>query len=193
MLEENDDNILYKLKNGLKLRLYTGKQNLIERQFLTTGSKEFTDVFQKEFPSINYTRGATEENIFEAAKIAYIPPCLRETAAIIEKAKKNDLPKLIQTEDIRSIIHSHSNWSDGSNTIEEMANECIKRGLEYLVISDHSQTAFYANGLKEDRIREQHRQIDALKANPVDKLSKSSKALKVIYLTMVAWITRKLY
>ncbi|MBK9939194.1 MAG: DNA polymerase/3'-5' exonuclease PolX [Chitinophagaceae bacterium] len=162
LLEENDDNILYKLKNGLKLRLYTGKQNLIERQFLTTGSKEFTDVFQKEFPSINYTRGATEENIFEAAKIAYIPPCLRETAAIIEKAKKNDLPKLIQTEDIRSIIHSHSNWSDGSNTIEEMANECIKRGLEYLVISDHSQTAFYANGLKEDRIREQHRQIDAL-------------------------------
>ena len=162
LLEENDDNILYKLKNGLKLRLYTGKQNLIERQFLTTGSKEFTDVFQKEFPSINYTRGATEENIFEAAKIAYIPPCLRETAAIIEKAKKNDLPKLIQTEDIRSIIHSHSNWSDGSNTIEEMANECIKRGLEYLVISDHSQTAFYANGLKEDKIREQHRQIDAL-------------------------------
>ena len=49
--------------------------------------------------------------------------------SIIEKAKKNSLPKLIQPGDIRSIIHSHSNWSDGSNTIEEMANECIKRGL----------------------------------------------------------------
>ena len=81
-----------------------------------------------------------------------------------EKAKKNTLPKLIQPEDIRSIIHSHSNWSDGANTIEEMANECIKRGLEYLVISDHSQTAFYANGLKEERISEQHRYVDELNA-----------------------------
>ena len=162
LLEENNDNLLYKLKNGLKLRLYTGKENITERQFLTTGSAAFTDAFQKTFPAIKYAAGSTDETVFAAAKIPYILPCLRETAAIIDKAKKNKLPKLIQTEDVRSIIHSHSNWSDGSNTIEEMANECIKRGLEYLVISDHSQTAFYANGLKEDRIREQHRQIDVL-------------------------------
>jgi DNA polymerase (family X) len=164
LLEENDDSILYKLKNGLKLRLYTGEQNITERQFLTTGSREFLDAFQKAFPSIKYTVGETDESVFAAAKIPYIVPCLRETATIIEKAKKNKLPKLIQTEDVRSIIHSHSNWSDGSNTIEEMANECIKRGLEYLVISDHSQTAFYANGLKEDRVREQHRYVDELNA-----------------------------
>ena len=162
LLEENDDSILYKLKNGLKLRLYTGEQNITERQFLTTGSAAFTDAFQKTFSSLKYTVGENDESVFAAAKIPYIVPCLRETATIIEKAKKNKLPKLIQTEDVCSIIHSHSNWSDGSNTIEEMANECIKRGLEYLVISDHSQTAFYANGLKEDRIREQQRQIDAL-------------------------------
>ena len=94
----------------------------------------------------------------------YIPPCLRESAGIIEKAKKNKLTELIQAGDIRSIIHSHSNWSDGVNTIEEMANECIKRGFEYLVISDHSKSAFYANGLTEERIREQHRYIDELNA-----------------------------
>ncbi len=164
LLEENNDNLLYKLKNGLKLRLYTGKENITERQFLTTGSAAFKDAFQKEFPSVKYTVGETDETVFAAAKIPYILPCLRETATIIEKAKKNKLPTLIQTEDVRSIIHSHSNWSDGSNTIEEMANECIKRGLEYLVISDHSQTAFYANGLKEDRIREQHRYVDELNA-----------------------------
>lgn len=164
LLEENEDNLLYKLKNGLKLRLYSGEQNITERQFLTTGSKEFTGAFQKAFPAIKYTVGENDETIFAEAKIPYILPCLRETATIIEKAKKNKLPKLIQPEDIRSIIHSHSNWSDGSNTIEEMANECIKRGLEYLVISDHSQTAFYANGLKEDRIREQHRYVDELNA-----------------------------
>jgi DNA polymerase (family X) len=164
LLEENDDNLLYRLKNGLKLRLYSGIQNITERQFMTTGSKEFIAALQKEFSSIKFSPDENDVSFFAEAKIAYIEPCLRETASIIEKAKKNKLPKLIQTEDVRSIIHSHSNWSDGSNTIEEMAVECIKRGLEYLVISDHSQTAFYANGLKEDRIKEQHLYIDELNA-----------------------------
>lgn len=169
LLEENlptgqagNDNLLYKLKNGLKLRLYSGKQNINERQFITTGSKEFTDAFQKTFSSIKLSSAESDESIFTKAKIPFIQPCLRETTAIIDLAKKNKLPILIQTEDICSIIHSHSNWSDGSNTIEEMANECINRGHEYLVISDHSQTAFYANGLKEDRIKEQHRYINEL-------------------------------
>ncbi|MEO7922959.1 MAG: helix-hairpin-helix domain-containing protein [Chitinophagaceae bacterium] len=168
LLEENKDTLLYKLKNGLKLRLYTGGQNITEQQFLTTGSREFTDAFQKSFPFLKYIAAENDESVFAEAKISYIAPCLRESTSIIEKAKKNQLPVLIQTGDIRSIIHSHSNWSDGVNTIEEMANECIKRGLEYLVISDHSQTAFYANGLKEDRVREQHRQVDELndKLNP---------------------------
>ena len=162
LLEENTDNLLYKLKNGLKLRLYTGEQNLSERQFITTGSPEFIDAFQKTFPKVNLKNAASDEAIFKEAGISFIEPCLRETASIIEKAKANKLPVLIQTEDIRSIIHSHSNWSDGSNTLEEMAEECIKRGFEYLVISDHSQSAFYANGLKEDRIIAQQKQIDEL-------------------------------
>ena len=162
LLEENTDSLLYKLRNGLKLRLYTGKENCTQKQFLTTGSKEFIKAFQKSFPDVNYSSGNNDETVFTEANIPYIPPCLRETAAVIEKAKQNTLPELIQTVDICSIIHSHSNWSDGSNTIDEMARECIKRGFEYLVISDHSQSAFYANGLKEDRIREQQRHIDAL-------------------------------
>lgn len=162
LLEETNDNLLYKLKNGLKLRLYTGKQNITERQFLTSGSQDFIHSFKKTFPAITFTAGENDETVFTEAKIPFIPPCLRETSIIIDKARKNKLPELIQPEDIRSIIHSHSNWSDGVNTIEEMANECIKRGFEYLVISDHSQTAFYANGLREDRIREQHRYIDEL-------------------------------
>jgi DNA polymerase (family X) len=168
LLEENNDNLLYKLKNGLKLRLYTGKQNINERLIITTGNKEFADAFQKTFSSVKLSSGESEESFFASAKIPFIPPCLRETSTIIDRAKKNKLPDLIQSEDICSIIHSHSNWSDGANTIEEMANESIKRNHEYLVISDHSQTAFYANGLKEDRITEQHRYIDELnnKLNP---------------------------
>ena len=166
LMEENEDSLLYKLKIGLKLRLYTGKQNITERQFLTTGSKEFTDAFLKTFPGVKYddNKVADDLPVFTQVNLQYIPPCLRESAAIIKKAKTNSLPVLIQTEDVKAIIHSHSNWSDGVNTIEEMANECIKRGYRYLVISDHSKSAFYANGLKEDRIWEQHGYIDELNA-----------------------------
>jgi len=164
LAEETANSLLYKLKNGLKLRLYHGGTNMAAQLFNTTGSPEFLDAFNQSFPGLSDTgeEAMNDEIIFTKANIPYIHPCQRETAAIIDKAKQNQLPLLIQTTDIRSIIHSHSNWSDGSNTIEEMANECIKRGLEYMVISDHSQTAFYANGLKEDRIREQHRYVDEL-------------------------------
>lgn len=166
LLEETANSLLFKLKNGLKLRLYTGGTNMAEELFNTTGSAKFIEAFTKFSPGLDFSGDSfdNDEDIFKKAKIPYILPCLRETADIIEKAKKNQLPELIQTKDIRSIIHSHSNWSDGSNTIEEMANECIRRGYEYLVISDHSHTAFYANGLKEDRIKEQHRYIDELNA-----------------------------
>ena len=163
LLEENSSGLLFKLRNGLKLRLYTGGTNMAEQLFKTTGNADFVTAFSKTFKNINYAAtGNNEESVFKQAGIPYILPCLRESAGIIDKAKQNRLAALIQPADIRSIIHSHSNWSDGSNTIEEMANECIKRGYEYLVISDHSQTAFYANGLKEDRIREQHGYIDEL-------------------------------
>lgn len=164
LLEEKDNMLLYKLKNGLKLRLYTGRTSMSEKLFFTTGSKEFTDAFKKNFPSVKFENKESneDENIFQQAKIPFILPCLRESASIIEKAKKNSLPKLIEPKDVKGLIHSHSNWSDGVNTIEEMANELIKRGYEYLVISDHSKSAFYANGLSEERIKEQHRYVDEL-------------------------------
>ncbi len=163
LLEEKDDTILYKLKNGLKLRLHTGKGKMDERLFITSASEEFINAFKDSFPSIKFSgKDKGDDSVFAQVKIPIIPPCMRETAAVIEKAKNKKLPELIQPEDIKSIIHSHSNWSDGSNTLEEMAEECVKRGLEYLVISDHSKAAAYANGLSEERIREQHRQIDQL-------------------------------
>lgn len=164
LLEETPNSLLYKLKNGLKLRLYTGGINRAEQLFNTTGSAEFLEAFHKAFSKLKYNGDETEEDevVFSKAGIAFIPPCMRETAAVIDKAKASKLPKLIQPEDVKSIIHSHSNWSDGTNTLEEMADACIKQGFEYLVISDHSQTAGYANGLKEDRIKAQHKQVDEL-------------------------------
>ncbi len=164
LLEESANSLLYKLKNGLKLRLYTGGSSLAQELFRTTGNNVFLQAFDKTFPGLdnNEDMGADESIYFKKAGIPVIPPCLRETATILETARENKLPGLIRPDDIRSLIHCHSNWSDGSDSIEAMAKECISRGWEYMVISDHSQTAVYANGLKEDRVREQHRYIDEL-------------------------------
>jgi DNA polymerase (family X) len=173
LLEETADSILYKLKNGLKLRLYRAENNLSRKLFLTTGTEEFNEAFQQKYPSVleNDKGYAAEEIIFKEVGLPFIHPGLRESAAIIEKAQKNNLPELIVKEDIKGIIHNHSNWSDGANTIEEMANALIAKGIEYLVISDHSKAAFYANGLSEEKIREQHKYVDELN----EKFSAASK------------------
>jgi DNA polymerase (family X) len=164
LLEENTNDLLYKLLNGLKMRLYTGVEAVEKRLFVTTGSKDFTDAFNTRFPDINYTGSIKGDDtaIFEQANISYIPPCLRETTNIIDLARASALPRLIQPENIKGIIHSHSNWSDGSNTLEEMANAAKEQGFEYLVISDHSKSAFYAQGLSEEKISAQHQLIDEL-------------------------------
>ena len=109
---------------------------------------------QEAFPS--------ESAIFEQVQMPFIPAGQREDPSIIQQAKTKGLNPTIQTSDIKGIIHSHSNWSDGLHTIEQMAVAAKAQGLEYLVISDHSKSAFYANGLQEDRIRAQHQEIDAL-------------------------------
>ena len=72
------------------------------------------------------------------------------------------LNNIIELKDIKGIIHTHTKYSDGSNSIEEMAQHCMQKGYEYLVISDHSKSAFYANGLSVERIIEQHQEIDQL-------------------------------
>lgn len=109
---------------------------------------------QEAFPS--------ESAIFEQVQMPFIPAAQREDPYIIQQAKTKGLNPTIQTSDIKGIIHSHSNWSDGLHTIEQMAVAAKAQGLEYLVISDHSKSAFYANGLQEGRIRAQHQEIDAL-------------------------------
>lgn len=164
LLLEDDGNLVYKLKNGLKLHLYTGEKNAHERLFLTTGPLAFTDLFKKQFPAAAFSKatGNNDDAIFSSAGITYIPPFLREAKSILERTGKNKLPELIKEGDIKGIIHTHSNWSDGTNTLEEMAKACIAKGHEYLVISDHSKSAFYANGLKEDRVLAQQQLVDEL-------------------------------
>ena len=164
LLEEEPGSLQYKLLNGLRLRLYTGNAAMRERLFRTTGSTEFTAAFSGYFPKIdlNNYHGSDDTPLFELANISFISAARRESATVIEMAMKKALPHPIQPEDIKGIIHSHSNWSDGSNTIEEMAGAAIEQGLEYLVISDHSKAAFYAQGLSEEKIAAQQQYIDEL-------------------------------
>ncbi len=103
-----------------------------------------------------------EKAIFKAAGVSFIPVYLRETTEIIKKAKEAVLAEVLQTSEVKGLIHSHSNWSDGAHTIEQMAEALIKLNFEYLVISDHSKAAYYAGGLTEQKIKEQHKYIDGL-------------------------------
>ncbi|WP_438945890.1 PHP domain-containing protein, partial [Sediminibacterium sp.] len=105
---------------------------------------------------------AGEESIFEEAGCSFIPAYMREDSEIIAQAKKNKIAPAITEKDIKGIIHSHSTWSDGGNTIQQMAEAAINEGLEYLVISDHSKSAFYANGLSIERVLQQHQEIEKL-------------------------------
>jgi DNA polymerase (family 10) len=150
-------------EENIQLNFYhTNTQNLYQKLFATSCSEEFLNEWSKRFPLKNSGFYPSEEEIFEEANIQFIPPYLRETAAVIEKAKQHILPGVIQPKDITAIIHSHSKWSDGNNTIEQMAKAAIEMGLQYLVISDHSKAAAYANGLTEERLKAQHAEIDEL-------------------------------
>jgi len=160
--EKSETNLFYSTSIGIHVKLYcSDKEHFIDNLIKTSSSDNFykalSDVNNN--PAINIT---DEAQYFSTAGISFITAALREEPAIIEMAKNGPLPAVIQPGDIRGIIHCHSNWSDGSNTLEEMAKAAIERGLEYLVISDHSKSAFYAQGLHEEKIREQHHYIDEL-------------------------------
>jgi DNA polymerase (family 10) len=144
---------------------HSDESNFHRTLFDTSGSEEFLEAWKTSFHGNDRNDLLpvdSESDIFSSQNIHFIPAALRENPSIIEKAKQKPLPLLIEKEDIKGIVHSHSNWSDGSYTIEAMALACIERGFEYLVISDHSKSAFYANGLSEERIKEQHHYIEEL-------------------------------
>lgn len=104
----------------------------------------------------------TEEEIFEQLGLQYIPPELRENAGELEAAEAGKIPRLIEWSDLRGTFHCHTNWSDGKNSLQEMAEAAEELGLEYLGISDHSKSSFQANGLSEARLLAQIEEIAQL-------------------------------
>jgi DNA polymerase (family 10) len=121
-------------------------------------------LFKGKEPDLELIPCKDETDIYAALGMAYIEPELREDMGEIEAAVQGTLPKLVQESDLRGVLHVHSTWSDGQNTIREMAEACIARGLQYLGMSDHSKAAAYAGGLTEDQLRRQHEEIDRLNA-----------------------------
>ncbi|HRP91027.1 MAG TPA: helix-hairpin-helix domain-containing protein [Edaphocola sp.] len=128
--------------------------------FKTAASEAFISLFEKDFEYPETI--VSEEQIFEKKQINFIPPYLRWNEESIQQSKANKLPDVIQPKDIKGIIHSHSTYSDGLDSLRAMALAAQVKGYEYLVISDHSKAAFYANGLSEERIKQQHHEIDIL-------------------------------
>jgi DNA polymerase (family 10) len=107
---------------------------------------------------------ATEEAIFQRLGLIGIPPELREDLGEIEAAERGELPRLVEAGDLKGILHNHSTWSDGKNSIEQMARAAEDAGYRYIGLSDHSQTAAYAGGLTVEEIRDQQEEIDGLNA-----------------------------
>ena len=104
----------------------------------------------------------TEERVYAAAGLPYIAPELREGTDEVVWADRGPLPELVDAGQIQGVFHTHTIYSDGSATVEEMVTAARDLGYRYIGISDHSQSAIYANGLKEDRIRAQHAEISGI-------------------------------
>ena len=104
--------------------------------------------------------GDTEESVFAAVGLPFIPPELREDRGEIEAARAGRLPRLVALDDLRGDLHSHTKWTDGHGTIREMALAAKARGLSYLAITDHSRRLTVARGLDPERLRRQLDEFD---------------------------------
>ena len=145
-------------RTNIEIEIITCNENdFYIKLFETTAGKEFpTSGFQIPIDT------KSEKEIFTFNNLQYIEPELRETNEIIALAGENNIPELIEFTDLKGVLHNHSTYSDGMNSLKEMAEYCMESGYEYLGICDHSQSAFYAEGMKVDKIIAQHTEIDEL-------------------------------
>ena len=105
---------------------------------------------------------SSEEDVFKALGLSYVPPALREGMGEVEAAEKGELPELLKLDDLQGCFHNHTTASDGRNSLKEIAGEADKRGWAYLGIADHSKSSFQANGLDEERLLKQVHAIQAI-------------------------------
>ncbi|HUN05543.1 MAG TPA: DNA polymerase/3'-5' exonuclease PolX [Aggregatilineales bacterium] len=167
-----DLRVLEKARWGTALNYFTGSQahnirmrELALKKGLSLNEHAFSPVDEsgtiiEDAPKILC---ATEEEVYATVGLPWIAPELREDAGEIEAAQEGRLPRLIEISDIRSDLHMHTTWSDGTLSIRQMAEAAKARGKQFIVITDHSQYSAIANGLSVERILQQQaevRQVD---------------------------------
>lgn len=153
------ENTFVSTKTACPIYIYLCEpENFYKELFLTTGSADFIS----DFLEVELDAPASEEAIFEELNLQYVEPELRESQNIIILAEQHKIPDLITYKDLKGILHNHSTYSDGMHSLEEMAIHCKNLGFEYLGICDHSQSAFYADGLKPETVLIQQQEIEKL-------------------------------
>ncbi len=162
-IKADANHIRGRLANGLEVDIVcVEKRYFYKELFEQTGDHKHVEaVLKKAVDALDQPE--SEHLIYKKAAMEYIPPELREGVVFIERAEKNTLPQLITHHDLKGTLHNHSTWSDGINTVEEMALYCRDElKLEYLGMCDHSKSAFYAKGLSIERVLQQQEEIDHL-------------------------------
>ncbi len=159
-----DVRVLDKKAYGAALQYFTGSKqhNIAIRDKAKKMGLKISEygVFREK--DDEWIAGAKEGDIYEAVGLPWIQPELRENRGEIEAAEKNKLPVLVDVRDIKGDFHIHTKESDGSNTIEEMAEYAIKKGYQYIAITEHSKAVGIAHGLDEKRLLKQMEEIDAI-------------------------------
>ncbi|MBR9919303.1 MAG: DNA polymerase/3'-5' exonuclease PolX [Bacteroidetes bacterium] len=157
---EESHKITGKTAGGIPFTIYRCKDSEFgSKWFRYTASAEFMDAFLKKFPEREFKNIASEQAIFDQTALPFIAPELREQDWALELEQ---MPELLEEKDILGVVHAHSTWSDGVNSLREMAEAAKEAGYQYLGISDHSKSAFYANGLQPERVIAQMEEIDQL-------------------------------
>lgn len=177
---------MVKLKNGMDVDLRVVlKESFSAALNYFTGSKNHNVALRRIaqekglklneyglFRSSKRVAGKTEEEIYEALGLAFIPPELRENQGEIEAAKKRELPELVGYHDLRGDLQTQTTWTDGANSIEEMAKEAKRLGLEYIAITDHTKSLAMTGGSDEKKLLRQMEEID--------KINRSLKTIKIL-------------
>jgi len=157
-----DLRVIQKQSFGSALQYFTGNKdhNIVLRRIAQERGFKLNEYGL--FRGRKKIAGQTEEEIYQKLGLTYIQPELRENQGEIEAALKNKLPQIIGYEDIKGDLHTHTNWSDGAESIEKMARAAQKMNYQYLAITDHTGTLKIAHGLDEKKLLSQMREIDRI-------------------------------
>ncbi len=175
MLAKGQNKVSFRLRTGLQvdvrllpegsygaaLQYFTGSKmhNVTVRQRALKRGYTLSEYALARIEDGSFVAGATEEEIYAALGLDWIPPELRENYGEIEAAEQHRLPVLIEESDIRGDLHMHTDATDGRNTIREMAEAGLARGYEYIAITDHSKNLAMTNGLDDQRALDHVRRI----------------------------------